>query len=85
MPTSTVTDKGQTPVPQEIRRALKLKARQRIEWKPQKNGTAVVRPMRSVSEFAGHFKSRIPFPGVEEEKKARVKAWADETARRERK
>jgi bifunctional DNA-binding transcriptional regulator/antitoxin component of YhaV-PrlF toxin-antitoxin module len=78
MPTSTLTDKGQTTVPQEIRRALKLKPRQRIEWKPQKNGTALIRPARTVSQFAGCLKSRVPFPGLKKEKEAGVKAWAEE-------
>jgi antitoxin PrlF len=76
MKISTVTDKGQTTVPFEIRRALKIKPRQRIEWVIGKDGTAIIRPVRSVSELAGCFKSNIQFPGLKEEKEVAARAWA---------
>jgi antitoxin PrlF len=84
MPTSTLTDKGQTTVPLEIRRALKLKPRQRIQWVERKNGTAVIRPVRSVSELAGCFKSKVPFPGLKKEKAAAAGSWAGEAICKER-
>jgi bifunctional DNA-binding transcriptional regulator/antitoxin component of YhaV-PrlF toxin-antitoxin module len=84
MLTSTVTDKGQTTVPQKIRRALKLVPRQKIEWEPQKNGTVLIRPLRSVSELAGCLKSKVGFPGRKKEQAAGVKAWTEEAIRKER-
>lgn len=47
MPHSTLTDKGQTTVPIEVRTALRVKARQRLEWVVQPNGSALVRPQPS--------------------------------------
>ena len=84
MPTSTLTDKGQTTVPQEIRQALKLKPRQRIDWEPQNDGTVLIRPVRSVSELAGCLKSKARFPGIKNEKGAGVRAWAEGAVRKER-
>jgi len=84
MTTSTLTDKGQTTVPIEIRKALNLKPRQRLEWVKRRDGTAVIRPVRSVSELAGCLKSGIPFPGLRKEKEAAARAWAEEAIRKER-
>lgn len=83
MPTSTLTDKGQTTVPLEIRKALKLKPRQRLQWVKGKNGTAVIRPLRSVSELAGCLKSKVPFPGLKKEKEAAADSWAEDVIRKE--
>ena len=44
MAQSTLTDKGQTTVPLEVRAALNVKPRQQLEWIVLANGTAVVRP-----------------------------------------
>jgi bifunctional DNA-binding transcriptional regulator/antitoxin component of YhaV-PrlF toxin-antitoxin module len=76
MTTSTLTRKGQTTVPLEIRRALKLKPRQRIEWVRRADGSVLVRPLRSVGSLAGSLRSRVPFPGLEQEKEAAAEAWA---------
>jgi len=85
MPTSTITDKGQTTVPLEIRRALGLKPRQRIEWEQRGADAAVIRPARSVSVLAGRFKSKVRYPGLKREKRAAVEAWSRETRGEERK
>ena len=84
MTTSTVTDKGQTTVPIEIRKALKLKPRQRIQWATKGDGTAVIRPVRSVSELAGCLKSDVPFPGLKKEEEAAAQAWAATKINKER-
>jgi bifunctional DNA-binding transcriptional regulator/antitoxin component of YhaV-PrlF toxin-antitoxin module len=72
--TSTLTDKGQTTVPQEIRQALKVKPRQRLTWSLGQNGTAVVRPQPSALEFFGSFKSPKKFPGRAVERTAAMQA-----------
>jgi AbrB family looped-hinge helix DNA binding protein len=75
MTISTITDKGQTTVPVKIRRALKLRPRQRIEWVTKRDGTVVIRPVRSAGEFAGCLRSDVSFPGIKEEKDAAAQAW----------
>jgi bifunctional DNA-binding transcriptional regulator/antitoxin component of YhaV-PrlF toxin-antitoxin module len=50
--TSTLTDKGQTTVPQEIREAMGALPRQRLVWESRKDGSAVVRTMPNVMELA---------------------------------
>ena len=45
MPTATLTSKGQTTVPREIRQSLKLKSGDRIEFQLNPDGkTATLRP-----------------------------------------
>ena len=73
---STVTDKGQTTVPKEVRDALGIKPRQRLQWDLAADGTAVVRPEASALSLFGSLKSRKKFPGIKEEKAAIRKAVA---------
>ncbi len=75
MVTSTLTDKGQTTVPLEIRAALGVAPRQRLVWEIRKDGSAVVRPMSSVTELAGSLKSEAPFTSIGEETEAATAAW----------
>lgn len=75
MVTSTLTDKGQTPVPQEIREALGVAPRQRLLWEVRQDGSAVVRPMPSVMELAGALNSKKQFKSVSEETEAAQAAW----------
>jgi bifunctional DNA-binding transcriptional regulator/antitoxin component of YhaV-PrlF toxin-antitoxin module len=63
MAISTLTDKGQTTVPQKIRDALKVKPRQRLTWELQEDGSVVVRPQRSALDLFGSLKSPKKFPG----------------------
>ena len=79
MTTSTLTDKGQTTVPQEIREALGASPRQRLVWEAQKDGSAVVRLMPSVMELAGSLKSEVPFTSIREETDAATDAWVTES------
>jgi antitoxin PrlF len=74
MSTSTLTDKGQTTVPQEIRDALKVKPRQRLTWSLRADGTAVVRPQPSALELFGSLKSAKKFPGRAAEREAVARA-----------
>jgi bifunctional DNA-binding transcriptional regulator/antitoxin component of YhaV-PrlF toxin-antitoxin module len=79
MITSTLTDKGQTTVPQEIREAMGAAPRQRLVWEAQKDGSAVVRLMPSVMELAGSLKSEVPFTSIREETDAATDAWVTES------
>lgn len=82
MLTSTLTDKGQTTVPQEIREALGVSPRQRLVWEIRKDGSAAVRPMPSVMELAGSLKSDVPFASVREETEAATAAWVSGSIKR---
>jgi bifunctional DNA-binding transcriptional regulator/antitoxin component of YhaV-PrlF toxin-antitoxin module len=79
MPTSKITDKGQTTVPLEIREKLRWKRRQRLIWEPKKDGSAVVRAVPDVMDLAGSLKSDVRFPGVRDETDAATAAWASES------
>lgn len=79
MVTSTLTDKGQTTVPQEIREAMGASPRQRLVWEARKDGSAVVRPMPSVMELAGSLKSAVPFTSIREETEAATDVWITES------
>jgi antitoxin PrlF len=74
MATSTLTDKGQTTVPQEIREALNVRPRQRLSWSLGKHGTAVVRPQPSALSLFGSLKSARQFPGRAAEREAVAQA-----------
>jgi bifunctional DNA-binding transcriptional regulator/antitoxin component of YhaV-PrlF toxin-antitoxin module len=81
MPQSTLTDKGQTTVPLEVRMALKVKPRQQLDWIVQANGSAVVRARPSALELFGSLRSAKPFPGLKAEKEAVSRAVAAQAAR----
>jgi antitoxin PrlF len=80
MAISTLTRKGQTTVPQEIRDALKVKPRQRLSWSLSEDGSAVVRPQQSALNLFGSLRSRKKFPGRDAERKAVVRAVAAHAA-----
>lgn len=84
MVTSTVTDKGQTTVPQEVREALGVAPRRRLQWEVRNDGSAVVRPVPSVMELAGCLKSEMPFTSIQEETEAATTAWGDESLKPKR-
>ena len=85
MSISTLTDKGQTTVPQEIRQALGVAPRQRLTWELRQDGSAVVRPIPSVMELAGSLKSKVRFRSIGAETEAATPAWTSEfTASRRR-
>jgi bifunctional DNA-binding transcriptional regulator/antitoxin component of YhaV-PrlF toxin-antitoxin module len=74
MSTSTLTDKGQTTVPQEIRQALKVKPRQRLTWSVCGDGSVIVRPQPSALALFGSLKSPRKFPGRAAEREAAARA-----------
>lgn len=76
MSISTLTDKGQTTVPGEIRTALKLKPRQRLEWTVQSDGTATVQAQPSALGLFGSLRSGKKFPGRKKERDAAMQAAA---------
>ena len=78
---STLTDKGQTTMPREVRAALKVKPRQQLEWIIRADGTAVVRPEPNALELFGSLKPVKPFPGLKEEKAAMRRAVAAQAAK----
>jgi bifunctional DNA-binding transcriptional regulator/antitoxin component of YhaV-PrlF toxin-antitoxin module len=81
MVTSTLTDKGQTTVPREIRKALKVKARQRLTWSVRQDGAAIVRPQPSALELFGSLKSAKKYPGRNAEREAAMRAAARHAAK----
>jgi bifunctional DNA-binding transcriptional regulator/antitoxin component of YhaV-PrlF toxin-antitoxin module len=81
MSTSTLTDKGQTTVPQEIREALKVKPRQRLTWSLCGDGTVVVRPQPSALGLFGKLKSSKRFSGRVAEREAVARAVGRHAAR----
>jgi AbrB family looped-hinge helix DNA binding protein len=57
MPTSTVTSKGQTTIPKEIREHLHLKPGDRVEFVTDEDGRVVMLPATiDVTELAGMLK-----------------------------
>jgi antitoxin PrlF len=62
MAISTLTDKGQTTVPGEIRAALNLKPRQRLAWCVEKDGTVSVQAQPSALALFGSLRSAKSFP-----------------------
>jgi len=62
---ATLTSKGQTTIPKEIRDRLSLKAGDRMTFTLMQDGTVVMRvKSKSVTELAGvlHKKGRKPIP-----------------------
>ncbi len=78
---STVTDKGQTTVPKQVRDALGIKPRQHLQWNLAQDGSAVVRPEPSPLALFGSLKSHRKFPGIKQEKAAMRKAVASRQTR----
>ena len=81
---STITDKGQTTVPKEVREALGMKPRQRLQWNLTENGTVTVRAEPSALALYGSLKSRKKFPGIKAEKAALRKHVAAQAAREDK-
>ena len=80
MPSSTLTDKGQTTVPAKVRLALGIKPRQQLTWEIQKDRSVVVRPQPSALELFGSLKPARRFPGFKAEKEASHRAVAEQAA-----
>jgi bifunctional DNA-binding transcriptional regulator/antitoxin component of YhaV-PrlF toxin-antitoxin module len=81
MAISTLTEKGQTTVPQEIREALQVKPHQRLSWSMRDDGTAVVRPQPGALALFGSLKSPRKFPGRAAEREAAFRAAGRQSAK----
>ncbi len=70
--TSTITERGQTTIPAEIRRALSLKPHQRLTYEIRDDGVVVRPETENLMDLAGALKSEVPAASkVEEREKAR--------------
>ena len=76
MSISTLTDKGQTTVPQEIREALKVKPRQQLTWSLREDGSVIVRPQPSALGLFASLKSSKKFTGRAAEREAAMRSVA---------
>jgi len=81
MKQSVITDKFQTTIPVEVRKALKLKPRQRIAYEIRDDGSAVMRPLPGLDELFGSLKPKRPVGSPRQEKQAARSAMAHEAFR----
>jgi len=81
MPTATLTSKGQTTIPRQVREALKLKAGDRIEFTLSADGeTATIRPANiNISQLRGLLKRDGMKPFNPEERRLAVRKRANRT------
>ena len=77
---STVTDKFQTTIPLEIRRAMKLSPRQKVAYEMRSDGSAVMRPIPRLDDLFGSLSLQKPVASSREEKQAARAAMAREAA-----
>ena len=68
MTTSTITSKGQTTIPKEIRDYLGVKPRERIAFDIVAGKVLVRRASLSMAELAGSLKSTVPSAGKHAER-----------------
>jgi bifunctional DNA-binding transcriptional regulator/antitoxin component of YhaV-PrlF toxin-antitoxin module len=76
MTQSTITDKFQTTIPLEVRRALKLSPRQKVSYQVQTDGSVIVRPVPGLDDLFGSVKLNRPIGSIREEKQAAREAMA---------
>ncbi len=69
MSQSTITDKFQTTIPVDVRKALKLSPRQRVSYELRPDGSAILRPVSSLDQLFGSVRlgRRVASPRVEKE------------------
>lgn len=82
MTQSTITDRFQTTIPQNVREALKLKPRQRLAYEVRPDGSAVIRPVPRLDDLFGSVKLGRP-PGTPREEKEAARAAMAAAAVRE--
>lgn len=80
---STISTKGQTTIPEEIRKELSLHPGDRVMWELE-NGKIIGTPTGDLMSLAGVFKSDVPYLPKDEMKKIvqaeRVKQYAKKLA-----
>jgi bifunctional DNA-binding transcriptional regulator/antitoxin component of YhaV-PrlF toxin-antitoxin module len=81
MPTSTLTKKGQTTVPLQVREALRVRARQQLHWTIRNDGSVVVRTQPSALPLFGSLPPRTRYPGRQKEREQTVRIVASHAAR----
>ncbi len=81
MPQSTITEKGQTTVPVEIRTGLNAPPGAKLEWSLQPDGSAVVRTQPSALKLFASLKPGRPVVSREEEKAAVAKLIGEQAAK----
>ena len=67
---STVTDKFQTTIPAKVRRALKLKPRQRLIYEFQDDGVLIRPETEDLMDLYGSLESDVPPASKKEEREA---------------
>ena len=78
MTQSTITEKFQTTIPLEVRRALKLAPRQRVSYELRPDGSTVIRPVPHLDELFGSIKIGRTVASTHEEKQSARNAIARE-------
>jgi bifunctional DNA-binding transcriptional regulator/antitoxin component of YhaV-PrlF toxin-antitoxin module len=81
MPQSTITEKFQTTIPLEVRRALKLSPRQRVSYEVRPDGSALLRPVPGLNQLFGSVKLDRSLASAGVEKKAAREAMAREASK----
>jgi bifunctional DNA-binding transcriptional regulator/antitoxin component of YhaV-PrlF toxin-antitoxin module len=82
MAQSTITEKFQTTIPLEVRKALRLQPRQRVSYEVRPDGSAILRPAPGLDALFGSIKLKKPAATTQTEKLAARNAMARETARK---
>ena len=76
---STITERGQTTIPAEVRKALRLKAHQRLIYEICDDSVVVRAETANIMDLAGSLKSGVPAASKSEERaqarKARVSRY----------
>ena len=70
MLTSTITEKGQTTIPAEVRKALSLKPHQRLTYEICDGGVVVRPETENLMDLAGSLKSDVPAASKAQEREA---------------
>ncbi len=65
---STLTDRGQTTIPAEVRKALNLKPRQQLTYEIQEGGVFIRPETQSLMDLAGAIKSAVRAGTKQEER-----------------
>ena len=77
MATSTVTSRGQTTIPRDIRKKMHLQEGDRIEWVERSDGHIEIIPItRDAAEVAGMFRDWVKKPVSIEDMNKKVKQAA---------
>ena len=78
---STVTDRWQTTIPSEVRKALRLKPRQQLTYELRGEGVLIRPETESLMDLAGCLKSDVPVGTKQQERDAARAARADRLGR----